>query len=369
MGWGSNNELMIFPIIDIIRKEVKNMIRNGTITLDEILETPQGNNLYVATDNSSKQVNITGNLLTRLESNDFELTLEKNDPSKPNMLTGVVITFGDDLKQVINLLRQDNKLAYVKTSVILLEKSTEKIQNPYSMSGGDFVEYVRNKKVWMYYKNISEDESKSQQERDNARTKMEYLNVRNQELRNLYGIPDSADMPYEDLVKYIPNPLGMEMYDFIEYVKNIRCYMSPNATQEQKDKAHEDNVALRIKYVIPEEDSGAFPYEELVQYLPNPLGMHHDDFVAYVKNRQEYLELDPSNPEHADDILRIEIENKNLLEKYFTEDTYLLGELEEYLERNTAVYEERVLLQIVISLTYNKDGKLERVKSEVLEGD
>lgn len=365
MAWGSNNEMMIFPIIDIVRREIKSMLRNGAITLEDIIESPQGNTTYITGDNST-EVTINGNLLTKLESNDFELTLEKNDPNRPSLLTGVIISYGEELKQVISLLRQNNKLAFVKTAIVLREKVVEKIANPYGMSGGDFIEYVRNKKVWLANKEVYEDTSKTESERNSAYLKMTYLETRNQELRNLYGI--TVDVYYTDLLKYMPNPLGMAVYDFIEYLKNARCWNSTSATEDQKNEAHDANVALRTKYSILEEDSWVFSYDELKTYLLNPLGMHEDDFTDYVTNRQIYVTLDSNSVEDQGEIIRIDTENSALLAKYFIEDTYTVDELISYLEANTANYEEKVLFRIVVTLNYNSNGKLGGVKSETLSG-
>jgi hypothetical protein len=365
MAWGSNNELMIFPIIDIVRREIKSMLRSGSITLEDIIESPQGNGSYISEDNST-EVTINGNLLTKLESNDFELTLEKNDPNRPGLLTGVIISFGDELKQVISLLRQNNKLAFVKTAIILREKAIEKIANPYGMSGGDFIEYVRNKRIWLANKAVYEDANKTESERNIAYLKMTYLETRNQELRNLYGI--TVDVYYTDLLKYLPNPLGMSVYDFIEYMKNARCWNSATATEAQKTEAHDANVALRAKYGILEEDAWAFTYDELKVFLLNPLGMHEDDYTDYVANRQKYITLDPNNTEDLGEINRINVDNQALLDRYYTTDTYTLEELSGYLEANTTNYEEKVLFRILVSLNYNQSGKLVGVKSETMAG-
>lgn len=371
MAFGSTNEFMIFPIIEIVRKEIKNLILRGELST-EALENAGGGgnrNIVLHSDNSNKKIVYDGNLLMRLESNDFDLTLEKNDTDKPNMLTGVVIKYGEDLWQIINLIRENNKLTNVKISIVVREPVSEGVPNPYGMGGSDFIEYVKNKKVWQYYKLILDDESSTPEDKDYAQTRIYWLANRNQELRNMYGIPLERDMSYEELMEFMLNPLGMEVFDFIKYCLNGRIWFSETATQEEKDDAHQANVNLRAKYFISEEDAGAFKYDELKDYLPNPLGMHSNDFITYVENRQEIAGLDPTDPIQQAQIDQIQSENDALLAKYYITDDYSLGQLESYLTQNDTNYQENVLLKILISLIYDKDGKLEGVKSETQEGD
>lgn len=372
MSWGSNNELMIFPIIEIVRKEIKNMINNGQITLDQIYDSADavgGSKIYSSLDKSTTNIVYNTELLAKLESNDFELVLEKNDTEKPNMLTGVIISFGTTLKEVISLIRQNGKLTNVKIAIVLREATNEKLSNPLGMSMRDYCEYVRNKKAWRYYTDLLESGTASQEDINKANIRIPFLEARNSELRSVYGLEDSRDMTIDDYMKYMPNALGMDTYDFVEYMRNARCWDFPEATQDEKNTAHEANIALRAKYVIPEDDYASYgTYEQLATKLPNPMGMHFNDFITYLDNIQEKVVLDPNDPEDVSRMLAIELENNDLVRRYYTEHNYDINLLESYRDNNTTVFEERVLLRILISLSYSKDGKLLGVKSETLEG-
>ena len=369
--WGSNNEMLIFPILELIKKEVKGMIRRGEITIDQMYESASGSggNILVSKDDNSNKIVLSANLLNKLESNDFELELEKKDPDNPKLLTGVVIKFSDELLQIMSLVRQGGKLINVKMSIIVREPKFEKIDNPLAMGGDDFAEYVRNKRLYGYFDSIYNDPTSTPEEKELATQKKDYLSVRNQEIRNVYGITMEADLSLDELMSYMNNPLGMNAYDYVEYCRNARAWSFPDATQEQRDDAHESSVSLREKYGILEDEAGAFPLSFLAEFLKNPLGMHAGDYNEYVKTRQTIDSLDPSDIVQANQIRALEESNKAVADSYFIEDTFSTAQLEAYLGLNDTSYFDKTLFRILISLFYSSEGKLEKVKSETLGGD
>ncbi len=365
MGFGSFGEYMIFPIIDIVRKEIRNQIMRGELSLETLQSHGiQNKNVLHQTEKTEKNIIYEGALLTRLESNDFDLTLEKNDPSNPNRLTGVVIKYGEDLWQTISLIRFGGKLTNVKITVTLREPISDIITNPFGMGGSHFVEYVRNKRILIHYDTVASDPESSPEEVHKAETRIIFLENRNQEIRNLYGIPIERDLYYHSLAEYIDNPLGMESVDFLRYCLNIRTWWAEEATQEEKEEAHQSSIALREKYNISEEDTAVFQYEDLKGFMANPLGMFSDEFTEYVANREELSYLDTTNPSHQDRIDELVDRNGYLLGKFFTVDEYSLSFLKEYLDTNLTEYKETTLLRIMIDLIYDNAGKLASVKSE-----
>lgn len=359
MSWGSNNEYFIFPIIDLVQKEVKSMISRGIITQDSFISP--GDTL-IHKDERNNTIEYNTNLLSRLESNDYTLTLEKNDPDNPNKLTGVVIDFGGDLREVISLIRENNKLMNVKIALIIKEPMTSVIPNPLGMSGTDYVEYLLNKRYWTYYRDIYDDENSTPEAKNNALIKMTFYNTRNDELRRRYSVEDN--LPYEELIKYVPNPLGMTVYDYVRYVHNKWIYISPHPakTQEDVERAILENQQLRDTYFIAE-DIGE--YAEFAQYLPNPLCMQPDVFERYMRLRAEFLTL--TDPEL---IAANEAERRAMLDELFiVEDNYTYEELTQYLQSSQEEYLEKMLLKIVISLHYNVEGKFIGVTSETQEGE
>jgi len=370
MSFGSFNEYMIFPIVEIVRKELRNQILRGELSIDKLERVnEQHKNIILQNNNTNKNIVYEGNLMSRLESNDFDLTLERNDPVNPNILTGVIIKYGEDLWQAINLIRENKKLTNVKISVIIREPISESVPNPLGMGGSHFIEYTRNKRIILHYKTVIEDEASTPEDINKAHNRLLFLENRNQEIRNLYGITIDKDLNYIDLIEYIANPLGMESTDYTKYCWNIRIWWSDTATLEEKTEASKANTSLRELYGISDDDVGVFVYDELKNYLANPLGMLSEDYNRYVTNKRILSILDPLNPEHEDKIDSLIAENDNLLVKYYTEDIYTLEELESYLETNDMTYKETMLLKVLISLIYNGEGKLVDVKSVTLEGD
>jgi len=369
--WGSQNELLIFPLIELIKKEVQSMVRKGEIVIDNIHSLNQGgggSNLYVSRDSEGKLV-IHANLLQRLESNDFELELMKDHPDFPNMLTSVVVKFGEELHQIISLVRQGGKLRSVNISVVIREQIATNLVNPMGMSNNDFTTYTLNKKLWGHYNEIAANPDSSTEDKENANLKKTYYTTQNQQLRNVYGILDEADKSYDELKDYLPNPLGMQVVDFVTYCKNTRKYNHPESTEADKLEAHESNKELRLKYNIPEDDYGAFTYSDLEPYLPNPLGMLSVDFISFIENMREIETLDDSDPAQANRKQSLISVNEGLLEENYTSNPHSLAQLEQYTESNNVEYEEKALLRILVSLIYNSEDKLTKVKSETLRGD
>ena len=383
--YGATNEYLIFPIIELIQKELRKALESGA--LDALVN--QANNRGGSITNTSTTTNITyeGNILDILESNDYEIELQKNDPDNPNILTAAIITYGRTLKLVINLIRESGKLTTVKMTVVKTEPISEVQMNPYNMSGSDFITYVRNKRKWRHYANIAADLGNPQEVIDHAQQQMLAIDLENTQLRNIYGIPMESDLPYENLVKYLRNPLAMDDYDFISYMWNARAWLGeyPGIPQEIKDKAHEENVLLREKYFISQEEYEMYTYAELKEYLPYPPGFHSDDFVTYVANKKEYAENLKQLETETDPVVRAILEDRNaailahnqsLYDKYYTNPSYTLSgwddsleNLIEHLPKDDSILDEKVLLKIIISLIYNNEGMLSGVKSVTEQGE
>lgn len=363
-SWGSPNEMIIFPIVELIRKEVKQLIAKGDITADSFIGG--GSNILVQKDESTRKIEYNSSLLAILESNDYELVLEKSNPDRPNQLTGVIIDFGS-VKEIINLIRENNKLSYVKINVILREPIETVLTNPFGMSGTDYASYIRNKRLWIYYNDIYTNEESTPEDISAAAIKMNFYHVLNEQLRSIYNV--ETDLSYDVLLSYLNNPLGMNMYDFIEYMLNKWIWTTdhPLINEDIKEEAHEKNEALREEYGI-KEDVGT--YDDYKEYLPNPLGMHEIDFTEYMKLKKEYLSLDPNNVDDAARIPINEAEREALLNKYYIYDNYNYEELEEYLKADDDdLFKEKTLLRIITTLNYDDDGKLIGVSSKTYEGE
>lgn len=357
MSWGSTNEYLIFPLLELIHKEVKRIFESGEITLSllEALEASRGSTNVVINQITNQTNYQLKTALSLLESNDFDLKLIKDENNK---LKAVEIKYSEDIRALIELIRESGKLSLVNVNLFSKEQMQDEVSNPYGMVLIDFFEYVRNKYLWERYNEVYNNEDSSIEDKEFAQQRMEALHQRNQELRDKYGIPIERDMSYEDLKGLVPNVMCIDMYDFIEYCKNIRWWYATDS-QEEKDQAHQKNVEIRAKYNIAEEDAKMFKYDDIKDDLPNPLGMHPEDYKLYVENREK-IEKAAITGEDVSELVAI---NNQLLQEYYIEDTYSLDELKTYLE-SEAADNEVLLLQIQISLFYNENGKLANVKSE-----
>lgn len=329
MGFGAQNEYMIFPIIDLVRKEVRNQLDIGAINMGGGGAAGSTGNVYIDNSDKSKSIVYDSSLLTALESNDYTLDLLKLDIANPRMLTGANIVFSESLTAKLSLIRNGKKLSKVTTAVIRREPKSKEISNPFGMGGEDFFEYVRNKRKWNHYYTITQDLTKSKEIKTAATDRLLYLENRNIELRNVYNIPKDRDLAYTDLIKYLPNPLAMDVQDFVTYCLNKWIVTNKdtdsNITQDMYTQATEGNSALRTSYLIDEE---VYTYAELYPYLPNPLGMQNSDFVLYVGNLTAINELHDSLSNAEDDDARASIEGQ--IQSYENANIILLGKYFRY---------------------------------------
>jgi len=361
MSWGSQNEFLIFPIIELIDKEIKRLMLQGELSISNLERYSSLQNPNIVFSQVTNQTNIqVRQALSLLESNDYKLSLKKDEEGK---LQNVEIRYTDDIRALIELVRQSGKLSLVRVNLLSKEEMKDEVSNPFGMMKIDFFEYVRNKYLWERYNEIYTDDSQPQEKRDKAKQRMDELHARNGELRNKYGVKEENDLSYEELKGLVPNIMCMDEYDFIEYCRNMRWWFATDS-QEEKDEAHQRNVELRQKYNIAEEDAAMFKLEDVKDDLPNPLGMHTEDFKTYVENREKIEEA----VEITDEIQALMEINQKLLQEYYIEDTYTLDELKQYLVSESED-NEVLLLQIEISLSYNKEGKLENVESKTVVGN
>ena len=394
--FGATNEYMIFPILDIVNKEIKKALASDSVNR-LIQQVNSGGQDYVPDPGSSESGDIIydRNLLNALESNDYEVTFEKNDPSNTKLLTAIIIKYGETLMQKINLIRANNKLSAVRINIIRRQSIAESTANPYNMSAKDFVEYVRNKRKWSHYMAIAADEENTPEQIEEAQRRMDFIEVRNTQLRNLYMVDPLDDLPYDELIKFLSNPLAMDKIDFLLYMKNKRIAVRehPDITDAMVTQAGLDNSKIRERYVI---DEDVYTYEELKPFLPNPVGLQDADFLRYLENKAEWVELvEETIPDkeaeiaaESDPVVKAELEqelevlltlkanieerNQEIRDANFVvvggtvtgfNDDY--NSLTPYIPKDDSLYEEKMLFNILISLIYDsKSGKLTKVTSE-----
>lgn len=94
----------------------------------------------------------------------------------------------------------------------------------------------------------------------------------------------------------------------------------------------------------------------------NPYGMSNDDFTAYVVNKG--IIEDPGATQEAFDTAAAE--NLALRQKYNVADLYVYADILPFIEGMVHDYVEKVILQVLISLNYNVDGKMTGVTSQTL---
>jgi hypothetical protein len=365
--WGSNNELMIFPIIELIHKELSKSLNTKSGSSTQGLSTTEI--LYQEFNNNS--INNSSTLLTQLESNDYELVLEKNDPLFPNRLTSVSIVFTADLTEKVQLNRGTNgKLSSVDVTVLMrVPNNASNAINPLGMSEGDFLTYVRNKIGWTHYNNISQDPDSTQQEKDYAETRKVFYSAQNDQLRSLYMLAGDI-YSLNELCSYLDNPLTMSRDDFITYVFNrwtIEKSTHTDITQDIKDGAAIQNQTIMTTYFL---DVDMYTYEELVSHLYSPFAIYYDDYNYYVGAKKELSSIDPVL--YPDRVIELNTLIDSTLDKYYiVSDNTLQTELDRLLalwvSYMTSGYTTKTLLKIIISLIYSGEGKLLNVKSETVK--
>jgi hypothetical protein len=380
MSYGSQNELIIFPIIDLIRTEIRKMIKTGDIASEDIQSRAMANNVFsniTSTNNYTKTVNYS-NILSMLESNDYDLTMERKDTLFPKRLTGVLIKYSEFLASQITLNRDGSKLAGVTITVVAREPSNNMVSNPLGITADDYIKFVRNGIMWTYLNNtVVHSDSSTDLEKQDAAIRMSQLHVSNDEIRNRYGLKDAQIPKVEELLKYMPNPLAMDDIDYIDYCTAKWIWLNgvnfPGITQSIKDEAHSKAVTLRNKYGIVGETQDFYYLIKYTSYNKDitPIinyPLHPDDLVALYNLKKKITDpaTDPSEIQGLQDE-KLAVGNKYYIAGWQnSEMTWEL--LEPHLPKDTTEYTERTILKINISLNYNQ-GKLEGVKSEIVEGD
>jgi hypothetical protein len=184
--------------------------------------------------------------------------------------------------------------------------------------------------------------------------KREEADIENQNLRSLYGVLTDA-YTYDMLVQFLPNPLGMPESDFITYVLNKKIYKlyseGYDIPNEVLAEATEQNALLRVNYLIQED---IFSYDMIKEYLPNPLGMSTEDFIAYYTLKENNLTEEDTESEQV------------FRDKYYISDDEDLTaeEMREYVNQSLIDQDGRLLFKIQVSLHYLQ-GKLNSVSSNL----
>ena len=355
MGFGIANEYIAYAIAELARKEVKKYLTNqGTQIINQYFSEDSGDYGDGSGTQVSKDWKIISNVLATLESNNFDLKLLKDDPSNPNRLTGVLIVFEENVTQLIELNRAGGKLSEVIISVFIKEDTMYDIQNPFNMPANVFLKYMFNKYSIEYYTEIITNQDSTEEEKMEAMQKREVADIENQNLRSLYGVLTDG-YTYDMLVQFLPNPLGMVEKDFITYVLNKKIYKlyseGHDIPNEVLAEATEQNALLCVNYLIQED---IFSYDKIKEYLPNPLGMSTEDFIAYYTLKENNLTEEDTESEQV------------FRDKYYISDDEDLTaeEMREYVNQSLIDQDGRLLFKIQVSLHYLQ-GKLNSVSSNL----
>lgn len=351
---GNENEVLFYPIRDMIQKEVKNIFQSSK--LDK-----QINNAITRISNPSSTATITTEeasklsmdaLMRLLDSNEYTLTLERKDTVKSKLLTGALIEYKNGLSQVISLIREGKKLKYVKISIVLKEQDVTPRLNPTGMSDDDYIECTRQTQVYNYYTYLFNHVLDQNPLRDvyfakmvEARTKLEDLGIK-------YNLDISQFPPWDIAIEYLSNPLGMQGRDFMLYMlyKRILLEEYDGTTLENKIWANDNKTNLETLYGFED----VYTYNELKYFMDNPVGAIGQDFKDYMSN------------------LRGGLSNLSIKAKYFAnpQGTYsgytdTVEGLEEYEIPKTVIYNDRLLFRILVTLNY-VNGIFTGVTSEVI---
>lgn len=359
MGFGIANEYIAYAIAELARKETKKYLTNqGTQIINQYFNEGSDGSEGGTGTQVSKDWKIISNVLATLESNNFDLKLLKDDPSNPNRLTGVLIEFEENVTQLVELNRAGGKLSEVVISVFIKEDTMYDIQNPFNMPANVFLKYMFNKYSIKYHTEIITNQDSTEEEKMEAMQKREVADIENQNLRSLYGVLTDG-YTYDMLVQFLPNPLGMVEEDFIAYVLSKKIYKlyseGYDIPNEVLAEATEQNALLRVNYLIQED---IFSYDMIKEYLPNPLGMNTEDFLAYYTLKESNLTgEDLESTAEAEQVFR---------DKYYIldEEDLTVEQMQEYVTQSLLDQDGRLLFKIQVSLHYLQ-GKLNSVKSSL----
>lgn len=359
MGFGVANEYIAYAIAELARNEVRKYLTNqGSQIINQYIVESSGGYGQDSGTQVSKDWRIISSVLATLESNNFDLRLLKDDPTHPNRLTGVIISFEENVTQLIELNRAGGKLSEIIISVFIKEDTMYDIQNPFNMPANVFSKYMFNKYSIEYYTEVITNPDSTGEEISEAMQKREEADIENQNLRSLYGVLTDA-YTYDMLVQFLPNPLGMPESDFITYVLNKKIFKlyseGLDIPEQVRTSAMEQNAELRNNYLIKND---IFSYDMIKEYLPNPLGMSTEDFIAYYRIKENNLTVE--DPE-----LILESEQP-YRDKYYIsdEEDITVEEMAEYVNQALKAQDGRLLFKIQVSLNYLQ-GKLNSVSSSL----
>lgn len=372
MGFGTSNEYIAYAILDLARDEVRRYLANqGSHIINQYIE--EANEAPVnSSENEKDNTRLISAVLATLESNNFNLKLFKN--SVTNRLESILITFDENVKQLIELVRDGGKLSSVVISVFVVTDSMYTTANPFNMPTEVFIQYMFNRLTIQYYTDVLTDPDSTNEEKAEAQAEIDAAEIENQNLRSVYGVlVDSYD--YDTLIQFLPNPLGMEERDFVTYMLNKKIWIIYNeggdVSEEQYQEAIEDNTRLREKYRIKKD---LYHYDQLKVYLPNPLGMTTQDFYDYYEAKKQSLDDYEivNNPDSAEEEIEDALERIAEREQPFRNRYYIsqdedmtYDEMTQFIEENKIDLSDRLLFKIEVSLNYFK-GKLETVDSKMI---
>lgn len=387
MSYGIANEYLAYAIAEVARNEARKLIKNeGAKIISDATEVTDFIGVG-GTSTNNENLKFISNILNVLESYNYNMELLKQDRANPDRLTSVIITFAENVKEIIELNRTDDKLSSVIISIYIKDDTMKDTANPFNMPTSIFIKYVFNKYKYKYYQEVFSDPASTQEQKDEAQIKMNEASLENQNLRNAYNI-SSDNYSYDDLAIFLPNPVGMLEEDFIKYILNKKIYLLSvsgiDIPQETLNKAAEENVYLRSFYLIEED---VYSYEDLKKYLPNPLGMQKEDFLAYYEikqsNQVKLEEIQRLQSEGADEAEIIAIKKQiyeseqPLRDKYYiivnvdeeynvtSDEDMSYYELKEFIETNKIEDNEKLLFKIQVSLNYAM-GVLNSVESKLI---
>lgn len=274
--YSSENRMSIFPIVELIEKEVKKIIKNNPQIL---IKTINGGTAGSGASITTKDQEYIGSILAALESNDYELKLVRN---QEDLLHQVIITYTLGFKVIITLFRTGEQLSKVTTDVYSLKPIDVGKTNPFGMSESDYLTYVRYKMQEKYLAYIINNSSSTELEKSDATEELIIVREKMYQIKSMYNI-FTESMSLEELLLFCDNPTTMSEEDFISYMwdKWIYTTTDPDVTQELKDTAHAHAESLREKYHILS-NTDMYPYTFYMNYIYTPTPMSYQDFVDLV---------------------------------------------------------------------------------------
>jgi hypothetical protein len=198
VAYGTYNEYIIFPILDFIKREIEKLNRQRqNVVLD--------NGVLPAIDS---QINRYQEMLKRLESPEYHLDLQRNDTVNSDILTDIIIDYGQELQLLVKLFRVEGKLTHIISSVMVQEiGQTGYYSNPYNMGFNDFGQYLKYLVEIKHYNDLLSLGGGVSVEVSNRIVELFQLK---EDLEKKYGLSSFDLLSLEDLMKYYPVDLVVE---------------------------------------------------------------------------------------------------------------------------------------------------------------